>query len=99
LAVTSGQSLRGIFECALWLLRAPFKRSPAIQPKARQADLPRLDSVRVVRNDLTDSDFEVVPKKPQSKGTNPFSASRAQEAQMRKTDVVEPAEPVAASSD
>jgi len=65
---------RGVTECAVWLVRLPFRRRPEAPRQARQADLPRLDAVRVVRNDLSDSDFQIVttPKAGSVKAANPF---------------------------
>jgi hypothetical protein len=57
----------------------PRTRATAYPVGLAQADLPRLDSVKVMRNDLSDSDFAVVPKQPGPKqpSVNPFSSKKA----------------------
>jgi len=94
-----GRSLIAVVQCAVWLVRYPFRRVPKPPPQARQVDLPRLDAVRVVRNDLTDSDFEVVTRSASTKGTNPFSAGDSCVTPPQEAVPAAPAEPLATRSD
>jgi hypothetical protein len=57
----------------------PRTRATSYAVGFAQADLPRLDSVRVMRNDLSDSDFEVVPKQrgPKQPSVNLVSSKEA----------------------
>ena len=57
---------RLVAKIGAWFTRAPRPAKPAIPQFAKlpaQGEL-SLDSVRVMRNDLTDADLEVVPAKP-----------------------------------
>jgi hypothetical protein len=56
----AGQGVHGINALALWR-KNPGPAVPRLFKAAVQGEL-SLDAVKVVRNDLTDADFEVVPK-------------------------------------
>jgi hypothetical protein len=66
------KATRKAYSFGCWLLaRSPFRRCAAekVGPSVVQAEL-RLETVRVVRNDLQDADLEILPV-PESAGTSP----------------------------
>jgi hypothetical protein len=97
--ISFGGSVKEIARCALWLVRVPFRRTPKAPVVARQTDLPRLDAVRVVRNDLSDSDFEVVARRVSARRENPFSEKNNPVSQAQRNESATEEQPVVANSE
>jgi hypothetical protein len=70
-----GRWLCGVAQCSVWLMCFRFRKASRSPVQPRQPDLPRLDAVRVIRNDLSDSDFEVVSKHAGTKMQHPSTTN------------------------